>query len=143
MYFREFFLQGFVYNLRLSFGSVVRMNPTPSDGLTSMVYVILISLTIGIAIGIGIVILIQVQRRAEEINSMGSLENAVGLWATVEVPFDRQSRGKVRVVIRGSTMDLAAITDAEAPLHPGDRVFVIAAQSNRVLVIPESQMQQS
>ena len=108
-----------------------------------MIYVVLISLTLGIALGIAIVILIQVQRRAEEINSMGSLENAVGLWATVEVPFDRQSRGKVRVVIRGSTMDLAAITDAEAPLNPGDRVFVVAAKGNRVLVVPESQINPS
>lgn len=107
-----------------------------------MIYIILISLTIGIALGIAIVILIQIQRRAEVINSMGSLENAVGLWGTVEIPFNRQNRGKVRVVIKGSTLDLSAITDAEGELNPGDRVFVVAAKGNRILVVPEAQMRQ-
>lgn len=105
-----------------------------------MIYIVLISLIIGIAIGTAIVILIQIQRRAEVINSMGSLENAVGLWGTVEVPLSRQSRGKVRVTIKGSTLDLVAITDAEGELSPGDRVFVIAAKDNRILVVPEDQM---
>jgi predicted ribosome-associated RNA-binding protein Tma20 len=106
-----------------------------------MIYLFLISITLGIAVGTAIVILIQIQRRAEVINSMGSLENAVGLWGTVEVPFDLHSRGKVRVVIKGSTLDLLAITDAPGDRNLGDRVFVIAAKENRILVVPEDQMQ--
>ena len=105
-----------------------------------MIYVILLSLTLGIAIGVAIVILIQIQRRAEVINSMGSLDNAVGLWAVVEVPFDRDSRGKVRVVLRGSTQHLSAVTDVEGKMQVGDRVFCVATQGNRLVVVPESQI---
>ncbi len=116
--------------------------PSPSLSAESMLYVAFISIAIGIALGSAIVILIQIQRRATVINSMASSEHAIGQWGVVEVPFNHLSRGKVRVTIKGSAVDLLAITDVEQELNPGDRVFVIAAQGNRILVVPESQMNQ-
>lgn len=103
-------------------------------------YVILFSIAVGLAIGTALALLIQIQRRAEVINSMPSFSNAVGQWAVVEVPFSAGSRGKVRLTLKGSTLDLLAKTDAERLLHQGDRVFVVAAQGNSVLVVPEEQM---
>lgn len=103
--------------------------------------VILWSIAIGVAVGSAIVILIQLQRRTKVINSMPSMANAVGRWAIVEVPFNAGSRGKIRITLKGSTIDLAAITDTERTLNVGDRVFIVAVQGNRVMVVPEEHMQ--
>ena len=106
-------------------------------------FIVLLSIAVGLAVGTALVLLIQLQRRSEVINSMPSFSNAVGRWAIVEVPFDAASRGKVRLTLKGSMMDLLATTDSERPLRVGDRVFVVAAQGNSVLVVPEDQMQSS
>ena len=106
-------------------------------------FIVLLSIAVGLAVGTALVLLVQLQRRSEVINSMPSFSNAVGQWGVVEVPFSSDSRGKVRLTLKGSTMDLLATTDAERQLEVGERVFVVAAQGNSVLVVPEDQMQSS
>ncbi len=104
-------------------------------------FIVLLSVAVGLAVGTALVLLVQLQRRSEVINSMPSFSNAVGQWGVVEVPFSATSRGKVRLTLKGSTMDLLATTDSEHQLTVGERVFVVAAQGNSVLVVPEEQMQ--
>jgi len=106
-------------------------------------FIILLSIATGLAVGTALVLLIQLQRRSEVINSMPSFANAVGQWGIVEVPFTHNTRGKVRLTLKGSTLDLLATTDSERALRVGERVFVVAAQGNSVLVIPEDKMQSS
>lgn len=108
-----------------------------------MSWIVLFSIALGLALGTAIVLLIQIQRRAEVINSMPSFSNAVGQWGIVEVPFGSNSRGKVRLTLKGSTLDLLATTDSQRFLNVGERVFVVAAQGSSVLVVPEDQMQSS
>lgn len=61
-------------------------------------------------------------------------EDWIGAAGVVELPFDASSRGKVRLVVRGSPVAVQAITREERPFQPGDRVFVIALEGGRAWV---------
>jgi hypothetical protein len=61
-------------------------------------------------------------------------EDWVGAAGVVELPFDASSRGKVRLVVRGSPVAVQAITREARAFQPGDRVFVIALEGGRAWV---------
>ena len=96
-----------------------------------------ISITIGIFIGALIVWFIYFWRRRQIVDSLIKAEDIVGLYGTVEIPFDNDSKGKIRVNIKGSMVDLIAITDESREFNPGDRVFIIQMKQNKVLVVSE------
>jgi membrane protein implicated in regulation of membrane protease activity len=93
-----------------------------------------ISIAIGVVVGALIVWFIYFWRRREVINSLVKPEDLVGLCATVELPFDGDSKGKVRVEVRGSMVDLLALTDDNQGFQVGDRVLIIQMQNNKVWV---------
>lgn len=62
----------------------------------------------------------------------------IGKNAIVEVPFDAQHRGKVRVQYRQQTLFLTATTHQTEPLVPGDTVVIIESTGAIVTVLPES-----
>lgn len=100
-----------------------------------MLTLILWTIAIGCLIGFTIVFLIIVKQGQENVNSLSSLESALGLWGTVEIPFDAKQRGKIRVVVRGSALDLVAFTDDPQGFKCGDRVLVVEAHKNGVWVV--------
>ncbi len=53
----------------------------------------------------------------------------------MEVPFDQASRGKVRLLTKGSVIDLIAYTDDVRAFQPGDRVLVVGMEQNRLWVV--------
>ena len=93
-----------------------------------------ISIAIGVFIGALIVWFIYFWRRREVIDSLMKPQDLIGLCAVVELPFDAESRGKVRVNVRGSMVDLAALTDDRQGFQIGDRVLIIQMQNNKVWV---------
>ena len=93
-----------------------------------------ISIAVGVFVGALIVWFIYFWRRRETIDSLMKPEDLVGLYGIVELPFDRDSRGKVRVDVRGSMVDLLAFTEDEKGFFVGDRVLIIQMQSNKVWV---------
>lgn len=93
-----------------------------------------ISITVGIFIGALIVWFIYFWRQREIVDSLMKPEDLIGLWAIVELPFDAQSKGKVRVEVKGSIVDLVALTDDQQGFLQGDRVLIIQMQGNRVWV---------
>ncbi|MBW4535391.1 MAG: NfeD family protein [Pleurocapsa minor HA4230-MV1] len=93
-----------------------------------------ISITVGIFIGALIVWFIYFWRQREIVDSLMKPEDLIGLWAIVELPFDAQSKGKVRVEVKGSIVDLVALTDDQQEFLQGDRVLIIQMQGNRVWV---------
>ena len=103
-----------------------------------MNYVILaitgISIALGIFLGALVVWFIYFWRRRKVIDSLMKPEDLIGLCGIVELPFDAKSRGKVRVDVRGSMVDLAALTDDQQGFQVGDRVLIIQMQGNRVWV---------
>ncbi|MEY2833021.1 MAG: hypothetical protein RLZZ574_2280 [Cyanobacteriota bacterium] len=93
-----------------------------------------ISVTVGIFIGALIVWFIYFWRQREIVDSLMKPEDLIGLWGIVELPFDAQSKGKVRVEVKGSIVDLVALTDDQQEFSQGDRVLIIQMQGNRVWV---------
>ncbi len=93
-----------------------------------------ISIAIGVFVGALIVWFIYFWRRREVIDSLMKPEDLVGLCGIVELPFDADSKGKVRVDVRGSMVDLLALTEDKQGLQVGDRVLIIQMQGNKVWV---------
>lgn len=101
-----------------------------------------ISIAIGLFIGALIVWLIYFWRRRQIVDSLMRPEDIVGVYGTVEVPFDANSKGKVRVDIKGSMVDLIALTEEDQEFNPGDRVFILQMKGNRVWVVGEKSVNQ-
>lgn len=100
--------------------------------------VLLISVTVGILCGILIVLSIYLKRRNVEIDSLVRPQDIIGLSGVVEIPFDRTSRGKVRVKVKHSIVDFIALTDDFKGFQPGDRVLVVEMQGNQIWVVSEN-----
>ena len=96
-----------------------------------------ISITIGIFVGALIVWFIYFWRRRQIVDSLIKAEDIVGLYGVVEIPFDADSKGKVRVNIKDSMIDLIAMTDECREFNSGDRVLIIQMKNNKVLVVSE------
>lgn len=111
-----------------------------------MDYLILITavicIGIGLFIGALIVWLIYFWRRRQIVDSLMRPEDIVGVYGTVEIPFDANSKGKVRVDIKGSMVDLIAVTEENKTFNFGDRVFIIQMKENKVWVIAEESIHQ-
>lgn len=109
---------------------------------SSLLKITLIVLAIGILCGTLIVLLIQVWRRQQVVNSMVTTHSLIGLVGTVEVPFDRTSRGKVRLLIKGSIVEVGAVTDEARSFAPGDRVLIADMKGNYVWVVADTALEQ-
>ena len=96
-----------------------------------------ISIAIGIFIGALIVWFIYFWRRRQIVDSSIEAEDFIGIYGTVEIPFDENSKGKIRVNIKGLILDLIAVTEESRQFNPGDRVFIIQIQGNKAWVIGE------
>lgn len=94
-----------------------------------------ISITIGIFVGALIVWFIYFWRRRQIIDSLMKPDDLVGLCGIVELPFDATCKGKVRVDVKGSMVDLIALTDDEQEFQVGDRVLIIQMKANKVWVV--------
>ncbi len=111
----------------------------------SLIIVALMAVAIGIFCGAFIVLLIVIQRRRQKVDSMVSTNNLIGLYGTVEVPFDNTCKGKVRVNMpgQGSVMSYIACTDDSKGFQPGDKVFIVQVKKNQLWVIDESSLKDS
>ncbi|KST69919.1 SH3 domain-containing protein [Mastigocoleus testarum] len=99
-----------------------------------------IAIIIGMCCGAVIVFLIVVQRRRQKVDSLVSTKSLIGLFATVEIPFDRTCRGKVRIKIKGSMLDFTAGTDDPVGFKAGDRVLIVETNENQVWVVGENSL---
>lgn len=94
-----------------------------------------IAIALGILCGVFIVGLIYLQRRKQEADSLIRIDNIVGCFGTVEVPFNRNSPGKVRVNLKGSLVDFVAFTEENQQFQQGDRIVVVGMKGNKVWVV--------
>lgn len=99
-----------------------------------------ISISIGIALGVLFVVFIQLKRRNTVINSLVNGQKIVGLTGVVEIPFDQDSKGKIRVNFQGSTRNFTALTHFPYQFSLGEKVMIIEVQGNKVWIIPEDQL---
>ncbi|MDX2244511.1 MAG: NfeD family protein [Leptolyngbyaceae cyanobacterium bins.302] len=75
--------------------------------------------------------------RRRQVDSLIRSSDLVGLTGIVEVPFDQTTRGKVRLLVKGSMIDLIANTDDAKFLQAGDRVLVVGTEQNRLWVVAD------
>lgn len=70
----------------------------------------------------------------QSVSSLIRPETLTGQIATVEIPFDTNSRGKVSLSIGGSTISFFAITQEEREFHVGETVLVVGMEHNKLWV---------
>lgn len=142
------------FRLRLPFGSLRFWTfGVCCFGLTGIILSILnpaltltfvntVAVAIGVLCGTIIVWTFDILR-SQEVNSLVQSHDLIGLSATVEIPFNRNSRGKVRLNVMGSNLYLMAMTEENQEFSPGDGVFIVAMEKNRVWVVSEESLDPS
>ncbi len=104
------------------------------QSLLSPVGIVTIAVGMGLLCGISMAWILLALRR-QQADSLIRAEDLVGLTGTVEIPFDATQKGKVRLQIKGSTVDFVALTDEAKPLSQGDPIVVMGTKNNRVWVV--------
>lgn len=102
----------------------------------------LIALLVGIVIGTAMAWLLRVLG-GNYTNSITRTDDLVGVIGTVEIPFDQNSRGKVQLSVKGSTVGYSAMTEQETEFQSGDRVLVVSWQDNRVWVVSADSLKEN
>ncbi len=95
-----------------------------------------ISLGVGVSFGTAMVGILR-RLYQQQANSLILSEDLIGLWGVVEIPFDQTCKGKVRLYLKDSMVDVVAITEETHQFEKGDKVFVVGRSHHKVLVIPE------
>lgn len=108
-----------------------------------IVIIACISVAIGIVLGVLAVWLIYIQRRRQVVDSLVRSNYVVGRSGSVEIPFNSQTQGKVRVNVKGSLVDFTAFTDESREFSRGDRVFIVGMKANKVWVVSEDSVTHS
>ncbi|MGA7936774.1 MAG: NfeD family protein [Kovacikia sp.] len=108
-------------------------------GLPPLVIVIA-AVGMGTLCGAGISVTLRSLRRRQA-DSLVRATDLVGLVGTVEIPFSRTSRGKVRLSVKGSIVDLIAYTDESRELIAGEQVMVVGTEQNRLWVVSASSLE--
>ncbi|ACK69400.1 conserved hypothetical protein [Gloeothece citriformis PCC 7424] len=100
-------------------------------------------IAIGVSLGVLFVILVKLKRGKTNINSLVKLNQIVGTIGKVQIPFDQNSKGKVRVKVKGSLIDLVAVTNFPAQFQLGEDVLIIEFKENKVWVVPEDYLRKT
>lgn len=95
----------------------------------------ILAVAVGSAIAIVIVSIIFCFRRQKTVTSLNNLEQLVGSLATVEVPFNRDSKGKVRVQVMETILYFTAFTSEKKQFNAGEQVVIIQIKNNQVWVV--------
>lgn len=91
-------------------------------GLASGLVTLVIALSLGFCSGLLAAWTVKALGQAQ-VNSASSSRDAIGQIGKVLVPCERGGRGKVRIELKGQTLDFLVTTD-EAALNAGDLVLV-------------------
>lgn len=102
--------------------------------------------TVAIAIAVGVFcgtamvwVLHTLQQRKAD--SLVRPKDLVGLSAKVQIPFDRESKGRVSVNVKGAVVDFVAFTDDTKGFEKGEKVFVVGMKNHRLWVVSEESTQ--
>ena len=77
-----------------------------------------------------------------QVDSLVRNEDFSGLVGVVELPFDKNSKGKVFLEVGGSTLHLIARTDEDETFAVGDPVLVVGRSQNRLWVVSDKHAMQ-
>jgi membrane protein implicated in regulation of membrane protease activity len=88
---------------------------------------------LGLLSGLGVTYVFRRLAR-EDANSAVGTADYVGKTAKVLVPVRKGGLGKVRLTLRGSTVDVLAVTDDDGEIGPEDEVLVVEMDGTRARV---------
>ncbi|WP_299489724.1 NfeD-like protein [Acaryochloris sp. IP29b_bin.137] len=143
---RKFPFLGLIKNLKFwtfgscFFGLTGILLSALQTGLPALA-ITLIAIAMGLLCGTAISGLL-LYLRHQQTDSLICHDDLVGLAGTVEIPFDAQTRGKVRLKVKGSLLEVVAFTDGNSSFQPGEQVVVVGTQNNRVWVVSSDSFNQ-
>lgn len=100
------------------------------------------AIAIGLFCGLSIAWALRSLRR-RQVNSLVQTADLAGLEGIVEIPLSADSRGKVRLNVKGSLVEFIAYTNETRTLQTGDRVFVIGTEKDRLWVVAADTLESS
>lgn len=99
--------------------------------------IVMFSILIGSLSGGLFVTMICLFRRDQAIDSLIRPEDLVGMAATVELPFDADSKGKIQVKLNNSILYLPALTTELTQLRKGEKVMILQVENNIFWVVKD------
>jgi len=93
---------------------------------------------VGLLCGLFVAGLLRLLRR-RQVDSLVRSADLVGLTGIVQVPFTPDSRGKVRLLVKGTMVDLIAYTDEKTEFNPGDLILVVGMDQDRLWVVKSNE----
>ncbi|MGK7922251.1 MAG: NfeD-like protein [Trichodesmium sp.] len=101
--------------------------------------VAIISIIVGILCGT-IMSYVLYSLKNGQVNSLVRSSDLVGLSGTVEIPFDKNSKGKIRVDVKESAVEFIAFTEDNWEFTKGEKAFIVGVENNKVWVVSEDWM---
>lgn len=98
-----------------------------------------LSIGMGLFLGTAIAAILR-QLRHRQVDSLVRSTDLVGLQGVVVLPLDVQSRGKVRLEVKNSLLELVAYTDSPRTFQPGEIVVVMRSEGQKLWVISRSEL---
>ena len=76
-------------------------------------------------------------------NSLVRSDDLLGLSGIVEIPFDKNSKGKIQVNVKESMVAFTAFSEENKDFTRGEKVFIVGVENNRAWVVSEDWMARS
>ncbi|MGD1849173.1 MAG: NfeD family protein [Cyanophyceae cyanobacterium] len=102
-----------------------------------------VTVEVGVAIAIGVfcggttVGLLRWLKNQEQANSLLTTDDWIGACGIVEIPFDQDSRGKVKLEVKGTQVRIQSRTSEVKNFERGERVVVIRVEDNKAWIVAE------
>ena len=112
-------------------------SPSLSPTITAI-----ISIIVGILCGTIMAWVLHILKHSQ-VDSLVRSTDLVGLWGTVDIPFDKNSKGKIRVNVKGSVVGFIAFTEQDRELTKKEKVFIVGVENNRVWVVSQDWLARS
>ncbi|WP_199247169.1 NfeD family protein [[Phormidium] sp. ETS-05] len=99
------------------------------------------AVAMGIVCGTGMVWALRLLQWSQA-DSMVRAADVIGMSATVEIPFDATSKGKVRLNVKGSGIDFGAFTEEAQGFQKGEKVFIVGMKNNHLWVVSQADVRE-
>lgn len=98
-----------------------------------------VSVAVGVVCGTSMVWVLRNLGR-HQADSLIRPNDLIGVSGKVVIPFDSQTKGKVQLTLKGSTIDFVAFTEDRTGFKKGDRVFIVGLKNNQLWVVADESM---
>lgn len=101
--------------------------------------ILMVSIIAGVVIGSAVATVMRYLMRAN-FDSAARSADLLGVTGKVTVPVQSAAEGKVRLTVKGDTIDFLALSNDDRSFPSGEEVVVVAVENDRLRVIPRSDL---